>query len=170
MIIVRVLFVILILEMYSRYFDPINNNHLQAKVGEFPSFRASDIDTDLPTVSTDLFSGFQYLKNHFIASKWRFVNDTIASSHEKIPFMLKYRFKASKSSVSTNTIACLLKFAYTIVSSVSVLNMSDTVTDTIACIYKNLLNNHKLNIGIVICPIQSLLSVKNLPIHTIIRR
>ncbi len=31
--------------------------------------------------------------------------------------------------------------------------MSDTVTDTIACIGKNLLNNHKLSIGIVICPI-----------------
>jgi hypothetical protein len=33
--------------------------------------------------------------------------------------------------------------------------MSDTVTDTIACIGKNLLNNHKLSIGIVICPILS---------------
>jgi hypothetical protein len=42
--------------------------------------------------------------------------------------MLKYRFKDSKSSVST---------------------------DTIACIGKNLLNNHKLSIGIVICPILS---------------
>ncbi len=35
--------------------------------------------------------------------------------------MLKSRFKASKSSVSTDTIACVgKKFAYTIVSSVSV--------------------------------------------------
>jgi hypothetical protein len=40
------------------------------KVGEVPTFRASpDTDTNLPTVSTDLFSGFQYLKNYFIASK-----------------------------------------------------------------------------------------------------
>jgi hypothetical protein len=31
--------------------------------------------------------------------------------------------------------------------------MSDIVTDTIACIGTNLLNNHKLSIGIVICPI-----------------
>jgi hypothetical protein len=38
-----------------------------AKVGEVPTFRASD--TDLPIVSTDLFGGFQYLKNRFIASK-----------------------------------------------------------------------------------------------------
>jgi hypothetical protein len=42
--------------------------------------------------------------------------------------MLKYRFKASKSSVST---------------------------DTIACVGKNLLNKHKLSIGIVICLILS---------------
>jgi hypothetical protein len=80
---------------------------LHAKVGEVPTFRASDTDTDLPTVSTDLFSGFQYLKHRFIASKRKFISDTIASSHKKIPFMLKYRFKASKSSVSTNTIACV---------------------------------------------------------------
>jgi hypothetical protein len=33
--------------------------------------------------------------------------------------------------------------------------MSDTVTDTIACIGKNLQNNHKLSIGIIICPILS---------------
>jgi len=33
--------------------------------------------------------------------------------------------------------------------------MSDTVTDTIACVGKNLLNKHKLIIGIVICPILS---------------
>ncbi len=33
--------------------------------------------------------------------------------------------------------------------------MSDTVTDTIVCIGKNLLNNHKLSISIVICPILS---------------
>jgi hypothetical protein len=46
--------------------------------------------------------------------------------------------------------------------------MSDTVTDTIACIGKNLQNNHKISIGIVICPIQSLLSVKHLPIHTMV--
>ncbi len=32
------------------------------KVGEVPTFRASDTDTDLPPVSTDLLSGFQYLK------------------------------------------------------------------------------------------------------------
>jgi hypothetical protein len=38
-------------------------------VGEVPTFQASDTDTDLPTASTDLFSGFQYLKNRFIASK-----------------------------------------------------------------------------------------------------
>jgi hypothetical protein len=31
-------------------------------VGEVPTFRASDTDTDLPIVSTDLFGGFQYLK------------------------------------------------------------------------------------------------------------
>jgi hypothetical protein len=47
--------------------------------------------------------------------------------------MLKYRFKASKYSVST---------------------------DTIACVGKNLLNYHQLSISIAICPIQSLLSVK----------
>jgi hypothetical protein len=40
-----------------------------AKVGKVPALRASDTDTDLPTVSTDLFSRFQYLKNCFIASK-----------------------------------------------------------------------------------------------------
>jgi hypothetical protein len=39
------------------------------KVGEVPSFRASDTDTDLPIVSADLFHEFQYLKNCFIASK-----------------------------------------------------------------------------------------------------
>jgi hypothetical protein len=39
------------------------------KVGEVPTFQASDADTDLPIVSTDLFGGFQYLKNRFIASK-----------------------------------------------------------------------------------------------------
>jgi hypothetical protein len=39
------------------------------KVGKVPTIRASDTDTDLPTVSTDLFSEFQYLKNRFIASK-----------------------------------------------------------------------------------------------------
>jgi hypothetical protein len=33
--------------------------------------------------------------------------------------------------------------------------MSDTVTDTIACIGKNLLHNHKLSIGNVIYPILS---------------
>jgi hypothetical protein len=33
--------------------------------------------------------------------------------------------------------------------------MSDTVTDTIACIGKNLLNNKKLSIGVVICPMLS---------------
>jgi hypothetical protein len=77
------------------------------KVGEVPTFRASDTDTDLPIVSTDLFGGFQYLKNWFIASKWRFISDTIASLHKKIHFMLKYRFKALKSSVSTDTIACV---------------------------------------------------------------
>jgi hypothetical protein len=59
------------------------------------------------TVLTDLFSGFQYLKNRFIASKWRFISDRIALSHKKIPFMLKYRFKALKSSVSTDTITCV---------------------------------------------------------------
>jgi hypothetical protein len=41
----------------------------KAKVGEVPTFRASDTDTDLPIVSTDLFGGFQYLKNRVIASK-----------------------------------------------------------------------------------------------------
>jgi hypothetical protein len=76
-------------------------------VGKVPTFRASDTDTTLPIVSTDLFGGFQYLKNSFIASKGRFISDTIASSHKKIPFMLKYRFKASKSSVSTDKIACV---------------------------------------------------------------
>ncbi len=65
-----------------------------SKVGEVPIFRASDTDTDLPTVSNDLFTGFQYPKHHFIASKWKLISDTIASSHKKIPFMLKYRFKA----------------------------------------------------------------------------
>jgi hypothetical protein len=40
-----------------------------AKVGKVPTFRASDTDTDLPIVSTDHFSEFQYLKNRFIASK-----------------------------------------------------------------------------------------------------
>jgi hypothetical protein len=33
--------------------------------------------------------------------------------------------------------------------------MSDAVTNTIACIGKNLLSNHKLSIGIVICLILS---------------
>jgi hypothetical protein len=33
--------------------------------------------------------------------------------------------------------------------------MSDTVTDTIACISKNVQNNHKLSIGIVKCLILS---------------
>ncbi len=33
--------------------------------------------------------------------------------------------------------------------------MPDTVTDIIACIGKNLLYNHMLSIGIVICPILS---------------
>jgi hypothetical protein len=33
--------------------------------------------------------------------------------------------------------------------------MSNTVIHTIACIGKNLLNNHKLSIGIVIIPILS---------------
>jgi hypothetical protein len=40
-----------------------------AKVGKVPTFRASDTDADLPIVSTDLFSEFQYLKNRLIASK-----------------------------------------------------------------------------------------------------
>jgi hypothetical protein len=40
-----------------------------AKVGEVPTFRASDTDTDLPIVSTDLFGGFQNLQNRFIARK-----------------------------------------------------------------------------------------------------
>jgi hypothetical protein len=40
-----------------------------AKVGEVPTFRASDTDTDFPIVLTDVFGGFQYLKNRFIASK-----------------------------------------------------------------------------------------------------
>jgi hypothetical protein len=40
-------------------------------VGEVPTFRASETDTDLPIVSTDLFNGFQYQNNRFIASKWR---------------------------------------------------------------------------------------------------
>jgi hypothetical protein len=39
------------------------------KVGEVPTFGASDTNTDLSIVSTDLFGGFQYLKNRFIASK-----------------------------------------------------------------------------------------------------
>jgi hypothetical protein len=38
-------------------------------MGEVPTFQASDTDTDLPIVLTDLFGGFQYLKNQFIASK-----------------------------------------------------------------------------------------------------
>ncbi len=78
-----------------------------SKVGEVPTLRASDTDTDLPIVSADLFHGFQYLKNCVIASKWAFISDTIASSHKKIHFMLKYRFKDSKSSVSTYTINCI---------------------------------------------------------------
>jgi hypothetical protein len=41
----------------------------RAKVGEVPTFRASDTDTDHPIVSANLFHGFQYLKNRFIASK-----------------------------------------------------------------------------------------------------
>ncbi len=44
--------------------------------------------------------------------------------------MLKYRFKASKSSVSTDTIAWSVYL-------------------------KNLLKNHNLSVGIVICPILS---------------
>ncbi len=54
------------------------------KVGEVPTFRASDTDTDLPIGSADLFNAFQYLKNRFIASKWRFISGTIASSHKNI--------------------------------------------------------------------------------------
>ncbi len=49
--------------------------------------------------------------------------------------------------------------------------MSDTVTDTIACIGKNLLNNHKLSIGIVICPILSdtiAFVTKKFAIHTMV--
>jgi hypothetical protein len=47
--------------------------------------------------------------------------------------------------------------------------MSNTVTDTIACTGKNLLNNHKLSIGIVICPIlTNTIGNKNLPIHTMV--
>jgi hypothetical protein len=42
---------------------------IYTKVGKVPTFRASDTDTDLPIVSTDLFSEFQYLQNRFIASK-----------------------------------------------------------------------------------------------------
>jgi hypothetical protein len=40
-----------------------------AKMGEVPTFQASDTNTDLPIVSTNLFNGLQYLKNCFIASK-----------------------------------------------------------------------------------------------------
>ncbi len=47
--------------------------------------------------------------------------------------------------------------------------MSDTVTDTIAGISKNLVNNHKLSIGIVICPILiDTIVTKNLPTHTMV--
>jgi hypothetical protein len=38
-------------------------------VGEVLTFRASDTNIDLPTVSTSLFNGFQYLNNRFITSK-----------------------------------------------------------------------------------------------------
>ncbi len=55
------------------FFDSSANTHLKdgeeveaagfwSKVGEVPTFRASDNNTDLPTVSINLFSGFQYLK------------------------------------------------------------------------------------------------------------
>jgi hypothetical protein len=60
--------------------------YYQSKVAEVPTFRPSD--TDLPIVSTDLFGGFQYLKNCFIASKWRFKSDTIAST-QKNTFYVK---------------------------------------------------------------------------------
>jgi hypothetical protein len=42
---------------------------ITTKVGEVPTFRASDTDTDLPIVSSVLFNGFQYQKNRFIPSK-----------------------------------------------------------------------------------------------------
>jgi hypothetical protein len=70
--------------------------------------------------------------------------------------MLKYRFKASKSSVSTDTIACVgLNLPIQSKAQYWYRNMSDTVTDTIDCVGKNLLNKHKLSIGIVICLILS---------------
>jgi hypothetical protein len=42
---------------------PESMSMLMPKVGEVPSFRASDTDTDLVIVSADLFHGFKYLKN-----------------------------------------------------------------------------------------------------------
>ncbi len=48
-------------------FDDWHGLHTWAKVGEVPTFQASDTNTDIPIVSTDLFNGFQYLKNRFIA-------------------------------------------------------------------------------------------------------
>jgi hypothetical protein len=42
---------------------------LGPKVGEVPTFRAYDTDTDLPILSAYLFNGSQYLNNRFIASK-----------------------------------------------------------------------------------------------------
>jgi hypothetical protein len=88
-------------------YSVFKHDALHPKVGEVPTFRASDTDTNLPTVSTNLFSGLRYLKHRFIASKCKFISDTIASSQKNIHFMLKYRFKAAKSSVSTDTIACV---------------------------------------------------------------
>ncbi len=49
--------------------------------------------------------------------------------------------------------------------------MSDTVTDTIACIGKICLYNHKISISIEICPILSDIIAcvgKNLPINTMV--
>jgi hypothetical protein len=49
-------------------FPPSRSAGMGPKVGEVPTFLASDTDTDLLIVSTSLFNGFQYLKNRFIAS------------------------------------------------------------------------------------------------------
>jgi hypothetical protein len=61
---------------------PLTKCYCRSKVGEVPTFRASDTDTDLPILSANLFHGFLYLKNrhrfkmkiykrcnHFIALK-----------------------------------------------------------------------------------------------------
>ncbi len=46
---------------FSSYLSVATSCYLSAKVGEVPTFQASDTNTDLPIVSADLFHEFQQL-------------------------------------------------------------------------------------------------------------